>query len=133
MATNTLDSAPSAAATLTVTASRSPLPFTDDVLLSGSGFIRSVHIAELRERIDALRGRFGLVAFTWTNPSPTAGTTTIRAQDIVDLRTALSQAYAAAVQLAPTFTDPRLIVGGTVMKAVHIKELRDAVLTLEGI
>jgi hypothetical protein len=106
--------------------------FTDDTLTAGTSLIRAVHITELRTRIDALRLRFGLAAFSWTNPSLAAGTV-VGGLHVSDLRTALQQAYAAAGQPAPSFTDPAIVPGATVIRVPHIQELRAAVQNLEAI
>ena len=44
-------------------------PFVDDPLQVGDP-IKAVHVTELRERIDILRGTAGLTRFRWTDPSP---------------------------------------------------------------
>jgi hypothetical protein len=106
------------------------ITFTDDPLISGVSVIRSVHIAELRTRVAALRSRFGLSVFTWTDSTLTAGTTPVRAQHILDLRTALGQVYTAAGGTQPSYTDPGLGIGTTIRKA-HIVDLRTAVIAIE--
>jgi hypothetical protein len=98
--------------------------------MAGVSLIRAVHVTELRLRINALRTRFGLGAFSWTDPSLGAGTV-VRAIHVADLRTALEGAYAAAGRAAPGFTDPTLLPQLTVIKAAHIIELREAVFALE--
>jgi photosystem II stability/assembly factor-like uncharacterized protein len=105
-------------------------PFTDTPISSGITPIKSVHIIELRVRIDILRGRYGLQPFAWTDPSLTAGATMVRAQHLVDLRAALAAAYSAATQPPPTYTDPGLGIG-TPVKGAHVAELRAAVIALE--
>jgi hypothetical protein len=105
--------------------------FTDAALTAGATVIRAVHVTELRVRIDALRNRFGLVAFNWTDPSLGAGTIA-RALHLADLRTAIAQAYVAAGRAAPTFSNPTLSPQSSVIRAVHIIELREAVVALEG-
>jgi subtilisin family serine protease len=105
--------------------------FTDDPLTAGATPIKAVHFTELRSRIDALRVRFGLAAFPWTDASLGFGSTA-KAVHLTELRTALQQAYVVAGQAAPTFTDPTIVPGSTFIKVAHITELRDAVLALEG-
>lgn len=105
--------------------------FTNDPLTAGVTTIKAVHVTELRTRIQALRNRFGLTAFTYTTPTLTAGTTTIKASDILELRLALAEAYTRAGVAVPTYTDPAL-TAGTTIKAVHITELRNNVLALEA-
>jgi hypothetical protein len=106
------------------------LPFTDDTLIPGSSLIRLVHLAELRQRIDALRTRFALAPFSWTDTTPAAGITTIRAQHVTDLRAALSQAYVAAALTPPVYVDP-VLAPGIMVKAAHIVEIRANVVSLE--
>jgi hypothetical protein len=109
------------------------LTFSDDPLTTSS-MIRAVHITEMRARIDALRMRYGLSRFGWTDNSLFAGMT-ISAVHLTELRTALQQAYAAAGASAPSlppFTDPTIVPGSTFIRVVQIKELRDAVIALEA-
>ena len=125
-ATNAKGSVDSATATL------SPIfyqPFTDDALTAGSSLVRAVHITELRSRIDALRSRFVLPVYSYTDLTLAAGTG-ILTRHITDLRTALSEVYVKAVKTPPTYTDDPL-TAGTVMKAVHISEIRSAVIAIE--
>jgi hypothetical protein len=84
-------------------------PFSDDPLTAGSSVVRAVHITELRTRIDALRARYGLAAYAWTDPAISVRTTVIRT--------------------APVFTNPT--IAGMPIKVVHIAELRAAVVALE--
>lgn len=110
--------APGTTATLSVSASgTAPLAY------------QWYHVTELRDRIDALRVRFGLAAFAWTDPA--AGSTAIRAQHVADLRAALSQAYTAAGRPLPTYSDPTPTAGVTVIRASDIAEIREAVEAIE--
>ena len=72
--------------------SQSIVPFTDPTLSPGVTLIRAVHITELRTRIDAVRARFALGAFGYTDPGPVSGVM-VKAVHIQQLRTALDQAY----------------------------------------
>ena len=103
--------------------------FTDAPLTSGS-FVKAVHFAELRARIDAVRVIYGLAPFPWTDPDLVPGLT-IKAAHLTDLRTALLQAYAAAKQPPPSFGES-ITARVTPIRAAHIEELRSAVLALEG-
>ena len=105
-------------------------PFTDAILTPEVSAIRTIHISELRARVNALRQRVGLPAYPWADPGLTAGPTWIRARHILDLRAALAAVYNAAHRTAPTYTDATLDVGMP-LKAVHITELRDAVIAVE--
>jgi hypothetical protein len=104
--------------------------FTDDPLVIGVTPIRAVHVTELRAQIDAVRARYGLAAFAYTNGSILAATTLVMAVDISEMRTALGQAYVAANLTPPSYTDPGLAPGMNI-KAVHISELRSVVLAIE--
>jgi hypothetical protein len=104
-------------------------PFTDDPLTPGT-FVKSVHITELRERIDALRAAHGLPAYNWADPNVVVGFSVVRAQHLLDLRTALAQAYIAAGMTPPAYMDPGL-GAGTTIRTVHIAELRAAVAALQ--
>jgi hypothetical protein len=104
--------------------------FEDDPLVPGVTQVKVVHIQELRNRIGALRSRFGLQPFSWRDGTLVAGATLIRREHIQDLRTALSGAYVSAGRTQPTYTDPSL-ASGMLVKAVHITELRGAVKAIE--
>jgi glucose/arabinose dehydrogenase len=104
--------------------------FTDDPVVPGTTPIRAVHITELRTRVDALRMRFGLPAFPWTDPSLGAGTV-VQAIHVANLRTALQEAYVSAGRAAPEFSDAPLLLHTTLIRAVHLEELRNAVRILE--
>jgi hypothetical protein len=103
-------------------------PFIDDPLITGITMIRALHITELRTRIDALRARFGMAPFAWTDAA--LGGTSIKAIHIVELRTVLGAIYALAGRLAPVYTDP-VIGSGVMVRAVHLSELRAAVVGIE--
>lgn len=103
--------------------------FVDPVLRAGDA-VRAKHIEELRTRIDALRLRFGGLAFNWTDPAPIVGRV-IKAVHVMELRTALNAVYGAANRSSPAFTDVSLASGATVIKSAHISELRAAVVAVE--
>lgn len=104
-------------------------PFTDDPLTAGSTVIRAVHVTELRTRIDAVRARYGLGPYAYSN-TPMIYASLIRASDVVEMRRALLEAYDKAGLPPPTYTDPTLGPGATV-KVEHIAEVRAAVVALE--
>jgi hypothetical protein len=104
--------------------------FTDSQLIPTASMVRAIHFAELRSRINALRVRFGLAAFAWSQPSLTGAI--VDADDMTELRTALQQAYTAAGRTAAAFTDPTVVAQSTVVRAVHIDQLRTAVIELES-
>ncbi|MNC90259.1 hypothetical protein D3C83_63360 [compost metagenome] len=90
-------------------------------------------MTELRARIDALRVRFGLQPFAWSEPALLGAL--IRGAHVAQMRDALRTAYDAAIAQGrqasrPGFADDPLLPG-TAVRAVHIEQLRSAVLLLE--
>jgi uncharacterized delta-60 repeat protein len=107
-----------------------PGSFTDDPLLPGATLIRAVHVTELRTRIDAVRARYGLPAYSYaTDPTITAGATVIKPQHILEMRIALQEAYTAAGQTPPTY--PTSPTTGSPISAADITSLRTAVSAIE--
>lgn len=104
--------------------------FTDDPIVPGTTVVKAVHITELRDRIDALRGNHGLSAFPWTDRTIISGVTRIRGVHLTELRAALDGAYDAARLSRPPYTGT-VLAGSTGIRAVHINELRRAVERLE--
>jgi len=97
-------------------------PFTDDDVPPAEGVIKAVHITELRTRIDALRVREGLTAFTYSNNPLVAGSSIITAADVTELRTALAEVYVQMGLPSPFYaTTP---TQGVVVKAEDITSLR---------
>jgi CSLREA domain-containing protein len=105
------------------------VPFTDEPLVSSVSFIRAVHIHELRTRIDALRSRFGLSGFSWTDGNVSG--LSIKAIHITELREALASVYEREGSTPPTYTDSPLVPGVTIVRVEHIAELRAAVIAIE--
>lgn len=104
--------------------------FTDEPVAAGTTLIQAVHITELRARIDALRIRFGLLQFIWTNPTPVAGSTMLQATYVIEMRAALNGVYTRAGRPLPIYAAPAPTIGGAI-PALHVSELRSAVLALE--
>ena len=104
--------------------------FTEPGIVSGETTVKAVHMMELRERVDGLRRRFALPAWSWTDPVIVGGVTPVRAVHFLELRTALNQAYGAARRSPPGYTDA-LLAGVTPIAALHVEELRRAVRLLE--
>ena len=102
--------------------------FEDEPLVPGVHSARAMHVIQLRAKFDAARARYGLAAFSWTDPTIVAGATVIKGAHIQEMRTALSAAYVASGRAAPSFTDANL--PGVLVRAVHISELRTAVTNL---
>jgi hypothetical protein len=111
--------------------------FTDPSLVARTTLVKAMHVSDLREAVNTLRGRVGLDAFAWTDPTLTGRSTRVKAQHLAELRTALDQAYHApgctrpACAAPPTYTDPVLTARQTRIKATHVSELRTAVRGLE--
>jgi hypothetical protein len=102
--------------------------FADTPLARGVSVVRSVHMTELRERVDGVRTTAGLAAYPWSESVAPAGV--IRAQHFDELRQALSQAYSAQGRRLPTYTDLALQAGMPI-RLEHMEELRVAVQALE--
>ena len=101
------------------------------VTTPSAGSPRAVYITDLRDRVDALRGRFGLAAFTWTDATITPEVTPVKAVHLTELRAALNGAYRAANRDVPAYTDPVITPRVTPIRLVHMTELRRAVVALE--
>ena len=86
----------------------------------------------LWDRVDALRVRHDLAAFTWTDATITPEVTPVKAVHLTELRTALNEAYRAANRDVPAYTDPVITPRVTPIRLVHMTELRKAVVALEG-
>ena len=113
------------------TACGSTPPTENAVTTSRAGSPRAVHITDLRDRVDALRGRHDLAAFTWTDATITPEVTPVKAVHLTELRTALNEAYRAANRDVPAYTDPVITPRVTPIRLVHMTELRKAVVALE--
>jgi hypothetical protein len=108
-----------------------PLPvFTDNPLTARSTVVKAIHVTELRQAIDALRTRFGLGTFAWTDVTLSPGVMPVKAMHVTELRAALNDVYGAAGSPAPTYTHAVLTGGATVIATVDIAELRAATLAI---
>lgn len=96
--------------------------FTDEPVMAASTTVKSVHIAQLRTAVNAMRGAAGLSAVSFVDPI----LTTVKAQHIVELRAALDAARTALLLSAVSYTDPSL-AAGTAVKAAHVQQLRTGV------
>ncbi len=103
--------------------------FTDPTLTGQ--LVKPIHINELRARINELRARFSLGAYSFTDSTLVPQTTVIKKAHVQDLRDALDQAYVASGRSAPTYDDP-ITVAVTQIKASHLTELRTLVQALEA-
>lgn len=101
------------------------MTFTDDPVLAAVTPVKAIHILELRQAVDAVRGSAGLAAASWTDTS-LAGIV-IKAIHIQELRTALNAALTVVGKPVPSYTDPTLMAGTTTVKAAHVNELRQQV------
>lgn len=104
--------------------------FTDTSLSADTVSIKALHIQELRARIDSVRARYGLSAYSYTDDPLTVGAAAIRAQHIVDLRAALAGVYVAAGRAQPVYSNP-VPISGAAIKAAHIVELRAALVAIQ--
>ena len=100
------------------------IAFTDDPLVPGATTIKSAHLVELRNAVNAIRVTLGLSAISFVNSL--APGTPVRATDIVEIRTALAGVL-SALGLPATFTDDPLVIGSTPIRAVHVQELRQKI------
>jgi fibronectin type III domain protein len=97
------------------------IAFTDNPLVAWSTAIRAVHLAELRQAVDAVRAAAVVGAFGWTD-SATAGVP-IRLVHLTELRSALDAARAALGMSALTWS---AVPPGSTVMASHFTELRNA-------
>jgi Hydrazine synthase alpha subunit middle domain len=102
------------------------MAFTDDPLIVPGTRVKTVHIAELRLAVNALRAAAGLTPSTFTDPALSMATP-VKAVHFQELRTALAQAQAALGLGPPIFTDATLTGGVTRIRAIHLQELRSGV------
>ncbi|HEX8618773.1 MAG TPA: hypothetical protein VF911_14410 [Thermoanaerobaculia bacterium] len=100
--------------------------FTDDPLLPQGNRIKAVHLAELRQAVNALRAAAGLAPATFTDPTLSSAVP-IKAAHIQELRTAITQARVPLGLSNTTFTDAVLTAQTTKVRAVHVAELRNGV------
>jgi IPT/TIG domain len=108
---------------LTQAFSYAALRFTDETLTVAVTRLKAVHITDLRDAINALRGTVSLPAAAFTDPS-LAGTR-IRGAHLLELRTALDQARAALGRSALTYANP--LTPGSIIRAIDVLELRNGV------
>ncbi|HEV7923226.1 MAG TPA: hypothetical protein VGR02_20785 [Thermoanaerobaculia bacterium] len=100
--------------------------FADDPLVAQATSVKALHLLELRQAVNALRGAAGLSPSAFTDPTVTSATM-IRAVHCQELRTALNQARTALGLSGVTFTDSTLTATATDVRAVHLEELRNGV------
>jgi hypothetical protein len=105
-----------------------PSTFANDPAVAQSTIIRWSDIQQLRDRVDALRGAFGLGPGTYS-AMPTAPNDTVKSQHIIDLRNALAPVYAAALRATPTYTYSAAQF--TIVRAADVNELRNYVKAIE--
>ncbi len=96
--------------------------FANNPLAVGTTTVQALHITQLRDAINDLRGHMSLADYTWAYSATTNDY--ISANPILEMRTALDQALGAP---SPAYATG--LVQGQLIKAVHIQELRDRLLT----
>ena len=104
--------------------------FTDRPIQRGTP-VRAIHFLDLRDRIDALRVREGLLAFRWTDPTITVGVTPVKRVHLTQLRVALDEVYDAVGHPRPSYMDAAVRARVTTIMVAHLMELRVAVVALE--
>ena len=101
----------------------------DSGAVAGITSIRAIDVVSLRDRINSVRGHYGVPLFNFTDADLVGAP--VKTTHFVELRSALQDAYVAAGQAVPTYTDPVLTSQVTLIKAVHINQLCVAVAFLE--
>ncbi len=99
-------------------------PFVDDPLRAGDP-VKAVHLTELRERVDVLRGTAGLRPFGWTDPMIVRGVTPIRAVHLAELHTALNEVYREDGRSRPSRAGD--VREGVPIAADHFNAIRRAI------
>jgi hypothetical protein len=98
------------------------LVFTDNPLTAGTT-IKAAHVNELRTAIDAVRYRYGLGPYGYSDT--VAAGSVIKASDILQMRLALKDAYDLALLSPPTYTTTPAV--GATVRIADIMDLRAAV------
>ncbi len=99
------------------------ISFTDDSLTAGTTTIKSQHLTELRQAVNAVRATAGRSQANWSEDI-TAGLTTIKASHIQELRTKLDEARSTLGLPACSYTNASV---GALIQKNHIDELRQCV------
>jgi hypothetical protein len=97
--------------------------FTDDPLIPLTTAIKAIHLAQLRNAVNALRELAGLTAASFTGAASSG--TFIAAVHITQLRNALDAALSALGSPAGGYTDA--IAANVPVRAVHFQEIRERV------
>ena len=107
-----------------------PPTFADAPLQVHVTAVKVAHVSELRSRIDQLRARYGLSAFSWTDGTLTARSSIVQVVHLADLRLALDAVYSAAGRTPPTYSPSVVTPRVTVITAAAVEELRAAILAI---
>jgi hypothetical protein len=100
--------------------------FTDDPLVASSTRIKSAHVTQLRQAVNAVRACAGLPAATFTDPT-LSPSIKMKAVHLQELRDALSPVRTALGLSTIPYTDPTLTANTTRIKAQHVQDLRTGV------
>jgi hypothetical protein len=100
---------------------RTTVVFTDDPLVAGVTIVRAIHINQLRQAVNEIRGRAGLPAYSFTDTI--APGVVVKAIHINELRTALDEARARLGLSTGGWTGT--ISPGVIIRAIHIQEIRN--------
>ena len=101
--------------------------FTDDPLMPRATILKTIHLTELRQAINALRLRVSLGPFVWTDDSVVPGVTPAKLAHLIESRRSLGEVHAAAGRTPPTYTHSTLTGRVSVITAVDFAELRGAI------
>jgi hypothetical protein len=109
--------------------------WTDPTITANSTKVRRVHFQELRDAVNAERGRRGLGAYTFTD-TLTADSTLGRKTHIDQLRQAIEQAAGATCPTdtvpVPVWTDPTIQADITMIRKIHVTEMRTVTNNMEN-
>jgi len=96
-----------------------------DPNLAGT-LIRGIHLAQLRQAVDAVRTTAGIGAFTWTDPPAQAEQgALVKASQIIQVRDRLNDAL--PILGFPQMPPDSSIASGLPIYAVHLQNIRDRV------
>lgn len=97
--------------------------FTDDPLVAGATVVKSIHLAELRVAVNAVRAQANLAAASFTDAAGSG--VAMKGVHITELRSALDAAMSALSLTTGGWTDT--ISSSVPVKAIHFQEIRDRV------
>jgi len=117
--------APSLAGSLSAPDVATTMFFTDDPLITNTTLVKSIHVDQLRQAVNAMRAAAGLAPQSFTDPT-LSSSIAVKTVHVQQLRDALAQARATLGLATQPFTDATL-TSSTLVKAVHLQDLRTGV------